>query len=232
MRKRYGLFVGIMILTALFISACGPMETGRPDQTSKSGASQVADFAKVPLNSRGLTAEQQNIVDRIRVTTDPTKVMWIHLIALDGKIMKRMSVRNKITSSEKRLEPVMASSKPEYGYALPSYGEWHTEELIQPDGTFGKSDNYVYWFDPMGRYHQWGTAGGLGYLLTDYPIDLNNSVDEITGLYKMQEAAYKWQLQQEDKLKKTEAVAKSQHDKTIGEMERKAREMNQQQNSK
>ena len=56
----------------------------------------------------------------------------------------------------------------------------------------------------MGRYHQWGTAGGLGYLLTDYPIDLENPVDKITGLYKVQEAAAKWQAEQEAKLKQAE----------------------------
>lgn len=176
-------------------------------QASSSGATQVRDIYEVPKNSKGYTTEQQNILDRIRVTTDPTKVMWIHLIALDGKILDRMAVRNKATSSGKRLEPQHAVVNPRNASTPPGYGAFYTDEFIQPDGTFGSSDPYVFWFDPMGRYHQWGTAGGLGYLLTDYPIDLENPMDKVTGLYNMNLAAYEWQQKQEQILRAKEGSA-------------------------
>jgi len=63
----------------------------------------------------------------------------------------------------------------------------------------------------MRRYHQWGTAGGLGYLLTDYPIDLQNPIDEITGLYNLHKAAYEWQKTEEAKLRKAEVGGELQH---------------------
>jgi len=132
--------------------------------------------------------------------------MWIHLIALDGKIVRRMPVRWKVTSSGKRLEPTeaVAYGWGQYGSGVhaPAFNGYETKEFLQTDGTFGHSDPYIYWFDPMGRYHQWGTAGGLGYLLTDYPIDLQDPINEITGMYNMNEAAHKWQLQQEAELAK------------------------------
>ncbi len=168
-------------------------------QTSASGATQVTSFSKVSLNSRGNTSEQQNILDRIAVTTDPTKVLWIHLIALDGKIIKRMPVRSKATSSGKRLEPRHAVDT-QWNYPDAGIGNFETDEFLQPDGTYGESDPYIYWFDPMGRYHQWGTAGGLGYLLTDYPIDLQDPIDAVTGLYKVHKEAYEWQKLQEQEL--------------------------------
>jgi hypothetical protein len=68
---------------------------------------------------------------------------------------------------------------------------------MQPDGTYGSSDNYVFWFDPQHRYYQWGTAGGLGYLLTDFPIDLTNPQDLVTGMYNTDNAAFQWQQNQE-----------------------------------
>ena len=173
-------------------------------QKSVSGAEQVKP-PQVVRNSRGNTAEQQNIYDRINVTTDPTKVMWIHLIALDGKIIRRMPVRNKVTSSGKRLEPMYAASSNQYGMDYPYFGQYETSELIQADGTYGESDPYIFWFDPQGRYHQWGTAGGLGYLKTDYPIDLADPIDEVTGMYKLHQAAYEWQKQQEELLKQKES---------------------------
>jgi hypothetical protein len=162
-----------------------------------------------------MTVEQQNINDRIKVTTDSTKVMWIHLISFEGNIIKRMPIRNKVTSSGKRLEPRHAATSgnqwlPSAGVAVPNTNEryYETDELIQPDGTYGESDPYIFWFDPMGRYHQWGTAGGLGYLLTDYPIDLENPIDKITGLYRVQEEAMKWQKTQEEQLKNANSVKK------------------------
>lgn len=178
-------------------------------QVAPGGATQVTNLPKVPRNRNGLTVEQQMIQDRIDVTNDPTKVMWIHLISLDGKIIKRMPVAHKITSSGKRLVPVQAA---EAGNGLPSFKGadgtiYYTAEFLQPDGTFGKSDDYVFWFDPQHRYHQWGTAGGLGYLLTDYPIDLTNQQDLITGMYNTDKAAYEWQKLQEALLCKQEGGA-------------------------
>lgn len=183
-------------LAIAFLAACA--RHGNPP-VSASGAQQTAPY-HVRKNADGRTVEQQNIFDRIRVTTDPTKVLWIHLIALDGKIIRRMPVRGKVTSSGKRLEPRSVVTDPENaGGTYPSYGGYFTDERIEADGTYGSSDSYIYWFDPMGRYNQWGTAGGLGYLLTDYPIDLKNPQDEITGLYNVDKAAEAWARAQEAK---------------------------------
>ncbi|MFH1259635.1 MAG: hypothetical protein ABII74_07505 [Elusimicrobiota bacterium] len=196
----------IRVLMVIFV--CGLLmgtsgcDNNSPQQ-SMSGAVQVKSISKIPKNSRGLTTEQQNIEDRIRVTTDPTKILWVHLIALDGNIIKRMPVRNKVTSSGKRLEPKHAAPGQNY---YPATGNGHyTNEFIQPDGTYGDSDSYIFWFDPMGRYHQWGTAGGLGYLVTDYPIDLENPMDKITGLYRVQKEALEWQKSQEEQLRKKDS---------------------------
>lgn len=193
----------IIVVSAIVLSLTGCLED--QNQVSQSGAQQ-AKPSIVPLNSKGVTCEQQNIDQRIQVTSNPTKVMWIHLISLNGEIIKRMPVRNKVTSSSKRLEPntttgLYVSSATN---TMPRFGDWTTSELIGPDGTYGSSDPYIYWFDPMNRYHQWGTAGGMGYLLTDYPIDLENPIDKITGLYQVQAAAARWQSEQEAKLKTAE----------------------------
>jgi len=161
------------------------------------------DFGfEIPKNAQGRTSEQENIIGRLRVTTDFTKVLWIHLISLDGEIIRRMPVSHKITSSGKRLQPISAGSSNEWGLDLPKIvgadgDTYETSEFMQPDGTFGPSDDYVYWFDPQGRYHQWGTAGGLGYLLTDYPIDLRDPSDLISGMFNTDQAAYEWQKLQE-----------------------------------
>lgn len=202
------IIVSSVLLLSVLVSGCIEDEP----QVSSSGATQMGAGQTVAKNSRGRTVEQQQIEDRIRVSTDPTKVMWIHLISLDGKVISRMAVRNKITSSGKRLEPKHATQYAN-GYYMPSSGikvpgtsndYFATNELIQPDGTFGDSDAYIFWFDPMGRYHQYGTAGGIGYILTDYPISLENSMDKVTGLYNVHQQAKQWQDEQEAILRQKE----------------------------
>jgi hypothetical protein len=190
----------VVVTLMLVTAACGPQP-----QIGTGGAQQVEDLGfKIPKNAQGNTVEQQNIIDRIRVTTDPTKVLWIHLIALDGHIILRTPVAHKVTSSGKRLEPVAASGGgsvllPQVIYKNGAGEEnyYYTEELIQPDGTFGNSDAYIFWFDPQHRYFQYGTAGGIGYLLTDFPIDLSDPLDAITGMYNADLAASQWQKLQE-----------------------------------
>lgn len=221
----FRLFVAI----ALFICLVGSDGCESKPEKSISGAKQVTASEigfKIPTNKNGLTCEQQNIIDRLRVTTDPTKVMWIHTMGLDGKVIKRMPVRNKVTSSGKRIEPITTTGS-SVGYPdIRAGSSYQTNELLQADGTYGSSDNYIFWFDPMGRYHQWGTAGGLGYLLTDYPIDLGNPTDEITGLFNMNKAAWEWQMRQEIELKKKEGVAYEEMKKKVDNLEQKMRENN------
>jgi len=205
------------IACCILLFACGGGPTPDHNQTSTSGADQVAPPV-IPKNANGMTVEQQSIHDRIEATMDPTKVMWNHIIALDGKIIKRLAVRNKVTSSGKRLEPTEAMMLPSSCTdnasnvvpcsKTPTFNDYYTKEIIAPDGTYGSSDPYIFWFDPMGRYHQLGTAGGLGYLLTDYPIDLENPINAITGMHNAHKAASEWQATEEEKLKKQEEQRK------------------------
>lgn len=206
--KKFVLSLAVVLLLAAALMTAGCAEIPAPPQQATGGASIVTDLGyQVPKNAQGHTTEQQNIIDRIKVTDDPNKVMWIHLITLEGKIIRRMPVAHKVTSSGKRLEPMTAGSHNEYGYAYPkvtiSGKTYETVEFIQPDGTYGSSDNYIFWFDTQHRYHQWGTAGGLGYLLTDYPIDLTNPQDLVTSMYNTDQAAYQWQKLQEQQMCQT-----------------------------
>lgn len=190
----------------LSITSCNiKSESPQLLQESTSGAKTV-DVSKefhIPINGRGNTIEQQNIIDKDKITTDPTKIMWMHLIDFNGRMYLRTPVRCKVTSSGKRLEPTSCAAGMANGQGADEYygartpEGYRTSELIRVDGTYGNSDEYVYWFDPMGHYFQKGD----GYLLSDIPIDIKDPINEITGLYQVQEQAAKWQKEQESKLK-------------------------------
>lgn len=191
-------FVAIGLFALTFMSVATAADCN-DSQQSGSGATN-AQVLQVPKNAKGNTVEQQNINDRLAVTTDFTRVMWIHILSIDGRVITRLPVRNKVTSSGKRLEPLIAAPD-NAGFPSAPDGDHHTTEFIEADGTYGSSDSYIFWFDPLGRYNQLGSAGTGGlYLLTDYPIDLANPQDSLTGLYNADKAATAWQLQQEKQL--------------------------------
>lgn len=91
---------GLSTVFTLFISSCGP-SIQEPPQVSSSGATtvNVSKQFHIPTNAEGNTSEQQNIMDRQKTTSDPTKIMWMHLVDFNGRIYLRTPVRGKITSS-------------------------------------------------------------------------------------------------------------------------------------
>lgn len=204
MKKLLNILALGLSLSISIVSCDIPSEKPAQPQKSSSGAETVdiQKQFKIPVNAQGNTSEQQNVMDKNRITSDPTKIMWMHLVDYNGRMYLRTPVRSKITSSHKRLEPISCSAGLCGGEYQTSYGPktpngYRTTELIQIDGTYGQSDEYVYWFDPMGHYFQKGN----GYILSDIPIDIKDPINEITGLYQANEAAIKWQKDQETKIK-------------------------------
>jgi len=203
MRKfTLSLFIGLLVVS---MTGCG--NTTNDNQISDSGAKQ-AQSSTVAKYRNGDTYEQWSIDNRTLVTNDPAKIMWIHLLNMEGKPIEggRMPVRCKVTSSGKSLVPkhIVVRETTNATGDLPKYitkdgTTYYTNELMGPDGAFGSSGEYTYWFDPLGRYHQIGSfgQGSMCYLLTDYPIDLEDPTDKISGLFKMDQMAGEWQEQQE-----------------------------------
>jgi hypothetical protein len=203
--KKLIMLVALPLSLSTMFTSCDIPTTPAPVQQASSGAKtmNIAHEFQIPTNAEGNTSEQQNILDQKKVTSDPTRILWMHLVDMNGRMYLRTPVRCKITSSGKRLEPTSCAAGLNGGqydtwYGAPAPHGLRTTELIQIDGTYGSSDPYVYWFDPMGNYFQKGD----GYILSTMPIDIKNPIDEITGLYRANEAADKWAKEQEAKLKK------------------------------
>jgi hypothetical protein len=119
--------------------------------------------------------ERHNIKKRQEIFDNPAQVSWIYCLAENGQVVFFGPVHGKVTSSGKRLEPkTLAGCVGDFcgsGEAILFDGDYTTERM-QADGTFGSSDEYVYWFDPDGNYYQWGG----NYFLTSVPIPIENTV--------------------------------------------------------
>jgi len=122
---------------------------------------------QVPTNPEGLTIEQQNIRDRLVEDNRPGSVKHLYVIsAYSGQIIIYSTVRGKVTSSGKRLTPTTSSGIPI------RIGNWEgsTDEVLQDDGTYGHSSEYLYWWDTKGVYHQHYISGGQIVHISSQPL--------------------------------------------------------------
>lgn len=157
----------ITLISLLCLTSC------LEEQKSASGVGRAK--AEVQLQSNGLTVEQENVQKRLQMENMPGSVKHLYLLsAYSGEVVLYSTVKGKITSSGKRLTPLTVGVYE--GYGLPfhinnsSEGRQKTGEVIQDDGTYGSSIEYLYWWDQNGIYHQQYVTGGIILHIADQPM--------------------------------------------------------------
>lgn len=163
-------------LVAFALAGCGEIPS-RSEPVSASGVKQAS--VQVHTDDKGMTTEQHNIADRLSEDNKPGSIKHLYVIsAYSGQVIIYSTVRGKVTSGGKRLTPTtVAAIEGEYigsnhnGMPVTINGELHyTPEVIQDDGTYGTSDNYLYWWDTRGVYHQHYVSGGQIVHISSQPL--------------------------------------------------------------
>lgn len=162
-----------VLMIILLTSGDGSCDGGPPAPQSASGVSKAT--AKVKTNANGLTTEQQNIVDRLAMDNKPGSIKHLYVIsAYSGQVLIYSTVRGKVTSSGKRLTPTTISGT--YNTATSGFGvdigpvRAITQEVLQDDGSYGSSIEYLFWWDTKGNYHQHYPEGGQIIHVSDQPL--------------------------------------------------------------
>ena len=157
------------IAALICCTGCPTNVSVQPGTTAVSGVREVKP--EVKTGSDGMTNEQRNIKDRYAMDSLPGSIKHLYIIsAYSGDVLIYSTVRGKVTSSGKRLSPTTVTAgvagrgeySPRY-YGIPvniGGSEQMTGEVLQDDGTYGKSIEYLYWFDSKGIYHQHYVEGG------------------------------------------------------------------------
>ena len=155
------------------LAACD-LTTPAPPTSTTGVAKATAD---VTVGSDGLTAEQRNIKDRLAAENQPGAIKHLYVVsAYSGDVILYSTVKGKVSSSGKRLSPytVYAGS---YGSAgidgIPIVigGErYRTAEVLQDDGTYGSSAEYLYWRDARDVLHQHYVSGGQIVHVSESPM--------------------------------------------------------------
>lgn len=141
--------------------------------------------AHVELQASGLTMEQENVQRRLQEDNKPGSLKHLYIIsAMSGDVLLYSTVRGKVTSSGKRLTPyAVAATDGQYvseghqGIPVSVGGSTkYTSEVLQDDGTYGSSIEYIYWWDSKGVYHQHYVTGGQIVHVSSAPMRVGKVV--------------------------------------------------------
>lgn len=151
----------ITVVISTMLMACQPDVQAVPPKVSQSQKAQIA------ANQINFTenAEIDNIKKRLELTSSPSLLGYVVLMNEAGQPVLYTSVKGKITSGGKRL------TKP-FQLTHGDRGEWSGDfvtDAPSDEGTWGRSNPYIYFWDTNGAYHQWNGK----YLYSDKPIRLS-----------------------------------------------------------
>lgn len=164
------------LLFSLFVTLCSVSCNIDTPPISSSGVAKTT--TKVATDLNGHTTEQNNIIQRYAVDNQPGSIKHLYIISVySGDVILYSTVRGKVTSSGKRLTPLKSiyvtnnGSSVSNGFGVEMGGQIvYTDEVIQDDGTYGSSVDYIYWFDSKGIYHQQYIEGGMMVHISSQPI--------------------------------------------------------------
>lgn len=151
-----------LLLLIVTLNSC-KLEPEEPEK-SQSGVQKASTTVQTDLN--GNTIEQLNIINRLKEDNKPGSIKHLYILsAYSGQVIIYSTVKGKVTSSGKRISPTtLARSGGQTDYT------WYNPDLIQDDGSYGNSVEYVYWWDSKGIYHQQYVTGGMILHISNEPI--------------------------------------------------------------
>lgn len=151
-----------------------------PGQTPVSSSGVRKATVKVAVDNEGLTVEQKNVIERLQRDNTPGSIKHLYVIsAMSGDVLIYSTVKGKVTSSGKRLTPTVVAvtgdrfntgEEHEGMYVKISNRTYATSEVLQDDGTYGTSIQYLFWFDSRDIYHQHYVTGGQIIHISDQPL--------------------------------------------------------------
>lgn len=163
-------------IVAILLTSCG-LSTNQ--QTSDSGVQKATTTVKTDIDGR--TAEQKNIIERLKRDNDLGSVKHLYVIsAYTGDVLQYSTVNGKVTSGGKRLSPKTVNSGSSDTYGSANYvqiggSSFTTTEVLDDGGSYGDSGNYLYWFDTQGNYNQYYPSGGTYLHISDKPLRIKKA---------------------------------------------------------
>lgn len=186
------LAVLISIVALGFFIGCDVKSSAQPQSASGVKKAEV----RVQTNPEGLTTEQQNIKDRLLEDNKPGSIKHLYVVsAYSGQVIIYSTVRGKVTSGGKRLNPTtvsaIAGQYNEQGDFVPvniNGTQYRTNEVLQDDGSYGHSSEYLYWWDTKDVFHQHYVSGGQIVHISSQPLAVKGIIINMEISQKSEES--------------------------------------------
>jgi hypothetical protein len=137
----------------------------------------TAKSSKVTTDADGYTVEQKNVSRRIEADNEPGSIKHLYLISpYTGDVLLYSPVKGKVTSGGKRLRPKMQTYSDRSG--TDGKNTYYTQEVMNEDGTFGSSAEYLYFWDVYGTYQQVFSGSSI-VLISSKPLRTKKAVINI-----------------------------------------------------
>lgn len=152
---------------------------------SRAGVAETK--VEIPVGSDGLTVEQRNVSERIKMDNAPGSIKHLYVFsAYSGQAIFYSTVKGKVTSSGKRLSPYQVPKA--FNTHGTNGGLQHVNvEAIQDDGTYGSSVEYIYFWDQRGIYHQHYISGGQIVHVSSEPMPVKSIIVNVEAVKHEQE---------------------------------------------
>jgi len=163
------MIVAMLVLVATFgLAACSPAEEtaqGKSQATTEEYSSAATKAVPYPLKEMkaGGWLERQNLRERLIRYSDPSKLSYIYLFSAQGQLMANYTVKGKVSNTSSQL----TTSETVNDYCGSGECKIATPAPMD-DGTWGPSEDAIFFFTPEGVMIQWNSL----YVLSDSPLDL------------------------------------------------------------
>jgi hypothetical protein len=166
----------VLFAIPFFIALMGNTD-GCDRQVQSVSGTKMATAGRVATGSDGLTTEQRNINERIKMDNKVGAIKHLYVIsAYSGQTLIYSTVKGKVTSSGKRLTPDRVEGGVN-NFTFDIGGNRHfTDQVLGEDGTYGSSIEYLYWWDSKDAYHQHYVTGGQILHVSDQPLSVKSIV--------------------------------------------------------
>ncbi len=168
----------LIIILCAYVGVSAGLLAGCDSKSPVSASGIKKAEVVVPTGSDGLSIEQRNVRDRLLADNQPGSIKHLYVVsAYSGQTILYSTVRGKVTSSGKRLSPTsVVEDQRHSGFDVEINGTHRTEEVLQDDGTYGSSVEYLFWWDQRGAYHQHYVTGGQIVHISDQPVAVKSVI--------------------------------------------------------
>ena len=165
--RRTATAVGASALALSLLAACSGGDTA--DQKQKRENFNAAE-QKVPFPS-GMVAknplERENVAEKLKRDSNPSRLSYIYLLSLDGKVISHFVAKGKVSSSDSQLLPTQ-----EVRDVCCSGYEPMQFEAAGDDATYGNREPGIFFFTPEGQMVTWSGD----YIQSDRPLSIKTPI--------------------------------------------------------